>query len=76
MDVRLTVVNDGFLEYEITDERGKVYGVHDELDDNGIVIDTHVIDAAAYCEVEDSELFKKLVTLRTVYKNSTEKTYL
>ena len=67
MDIKLVNYIEDGVEYEITDINGTVYGIHDILDKRGMIIDTIVIDMETLDEVEDSELFKKLVTLRSSY---------
>lgn len=52
-------------EYEITDTFGNAYGIHDALDEKGMIVDTLVIHMETLDEVEDSDLFKALVTLRS-----------
>ena len=64
MHIELTGQNEESIEYEITDKFGNVYGIHDVLNEKGKIIDTLVVDMETFDEVEDSELFKALVTLR------------
>lgn len=67
MDIKLVNHIEDGVEYEITDMNGNVYGIHDIIDKRGMIIDTIVVDMETLDEVEDSELFKKLVTLRSNY---------
>ncbi len=64
MNIELTEQNEESIEYEITDTFGNVYGIHDVLNSKGKIIDTLVVNMETLDEVEDSELFKQLVTLR------------
>lgn len=64
MNIELTEQNEESIEYEITDTFGNVYGIHDVLNSKGRIIDTLVVNMETLDEVEDSELFKQLVTLR------------
>lgn len=66
MTVIFTCIEDGMLQYECTDADGKVYGIADKII-GGEIEDTIVIDMETYEEVEDSELFKRIVTARVVY---------
>lgn len=54
------------IQFECTDTDGKVYGVADTII-GGEIEDTIVIDMDTYDEVEDSELFKRIVTARTIF---------
>jgi hypothetical protein len=64
MHIELTGQNEESIEYEITDAFGNTYGIHDVLNEEGMIIDTLVVSMETLDEVEDSELFKQLVTLR------------
>ena len=64
MHIKLTEQDEESVEYEITDILGNTYGIHDVLDEKGMIIDTLVVNMETLDEVEDSELFKQLVTLR------------
>lgn len=64
MHIELTEQDEESVEYEITDILGNTYGIHDVLDEKGMIIDTLVVNMETLDEVEDSELFKQLVTLR------------
>lgn len=64
MHIEMTGYNEEFLEYEITDAFGNTYGIHDNLNEKGMIVDTLVVNMETLDEVEDSELFKELVTLR------------
>lgn len=64
MHIELTGHNEESIEYEITDAFGNTYGIHDTLNEKGMIIDTLVVNMETLDEVEDSELFKQLVTLR------------
>jgi hypothetical protein len=66
MTVKFTRIEDGMLQYECTDADGKVYGVADTII-GGEIEDTLVIDMDTLDEVEDSELFKRIVTARTIF---------
>jgi len=61
---------DGMIQYECMD-RWRKYGVADTIHE-GMIIDTLVIDMETYDEVEDSELFKRIVTARSVLMNSSD----
>ena len=50
--------------YVIVDDVGKSYYILDTLEDRQIV-DTLVVHADSYDEVEDSELFKRLLRMRS-----------
>lgn len=64
MHIEITGHNEESIEYEITDILGNAYGIHDVLNEKGMIIDTLVVNMETLDEVEDSELFKQLVTLR------------
>ena len=64
MNIELTGYNEESIEYEITDAFGNIYGIHDVLNEKGRIVDTLVVNMETLDEVEDSELFKQLVTLR------------
>lgn len=64
MNIELTGYNEESIEYEITDAFGNIYGIHDVLNEKGRIVDTLVVNMETLDEVEDSELFKTLVTLR------------
>ena len=66
MEVEYTLTEDGMIQFECTDADGKVYGVADTIV-NGMIDDTLVIDMETLDEIEDSELFKRIVTARAVY---------
>ena len=66
MEVEYKCVEDGMIQFECTDTDGKVYGVADTIF-GGEIEDTIVIDMNTYDEVEDSELFKRIVTARTIF---------
>ena len=66
MKVTYTRTEDGMVQYECIDKDGRMYGVADSIQE-GMVMDTLVIDMETYDEVEDSELFKRIVTARTLY---------
>ena len=66
MTVKFTRIEDGMLQYECTADNGRVYGVADTIV-GGEIEDTIVIDMESYDEVENSELFKKIVTARTIF---------
>ena len=69
MLVQFSRVEDNMIQYEYTGRNGKKYGVADTIHE-GMIIDTLVIDMQTYDEVEDSELFKRIVTARSVLMNS------
>jgi len=71
MIVKFDRYEDGMIQYECTDQDGKVYGVADTVYE-GMIMDTLVIDMQTYDEVEDSELFKRIVTARSVLMNSSD----
>ena len=66
MEVRFDTIEDGMVQYRLTDSDGKEYGVADTIQE-GMIVDTLVIDMETYDEVEDSELFKKIITARALY---------
>jgi hypothetical protein len=66
MKVTYTRTEDGMVQYECIDKDGRMYGVADSIQE-GMIIDTLVIDMETYDEVEDSELFKRIVTARSLY---------
>jgi len=66
MKVEYKQTEDGMIQFECTDVDGSVYGIADSIE-NGIIVDTLVINMETYDEVEDSELFKCIVTARTIY---------
>lgn len=67
MNIELTVYNEESVEYELTTIDGKTYGIHDYLDNKQRIKDTLVVDMDTLDEVEDSELFKQIVTARAEY---------
>ena len=66
MEVQYTGTEDGMVQYKCIDTDGKVYGVADTIQE-GMIMETLVIDMETYDEVEDSELFKRIVTARALY---------
>jgi N-acetylglutamate synthase-like GNAT family acetyltransferase len=66
ISVKFSRVEDGMVQYECIDKDGKVYGVADTIQE-GMIMETLVIDMDTYDEVEDSELFKRIVTARALY---------
>jgi len=66
MKVEYKQTEDGMIQFECTDIDGNVYGIADSIE-NGIIEDTLVIDMETFDEVEDSELFKRIVTARTIF---------
>ena len=66
MEVEYKCVEDGMIQYECTDTDGRVYGVADTIV-GGEIEDTIVIDMESYDEIENSELFKEIVTARTIF---------
>ena len=71
MIVEYKQIEDGMVQYECTDTDGRVYGVADTVQE-GMIIDTYVFDLQTYDEVEDSELFKRIVTARSVLMHSSD----
>lgn len=67
MNIEVVGYNEESIEYEITDVYGNVYGIYDTIDAEGMIVDTIVANMETLDEVEDSELFKALVTLRRNY---------
>jgi len=53
-----------YHKYVAVDTDGKSYYILDTLEDR-LIIDTLVVHAESYDEVEDSELFKRLLTMRS-----------
>ena len=66
MHIEYTRVEDNIIQYKCTDDDDRVYGVGDTIV-RGKIADTIVIDMETYDEIEDSELFKRIVTARSVY---------
>ena len=66
MHIEYTRVEDNIIQYKYTDDDDRVYGVGDTIV-RGKIADTVVIDMETYDEIEDSELFKRIVTARSVY---------
>lgn len=66
MQIEYTRVEDNIIQYECTDDDDRVYGVGDTIV-RGKIADTIVIDMETYDEIEDSELFKRIVTARSAY---------
>lgn len=66
MKVEYTQTEDGMIQFECTDFDGAVYGIADTIVD-GLIHDTLIVNMETYDEVEDSELFKRIVTARTIY---------
>jgi hypothetical protein len=66
MEVEYKCVEDGMIQYECTDIDGRVYGVADTII-GGEIEDTLVIDMKTLDEVVNSELFKRIVTARTIF---------
>jgi hypothetical protein len=66
MQIEYTQVEDNIIQYKCTDDDDRVYGVGDTIV-RGKIVDTIVIDMETYDEIEDSELFKRIVTARSVY---------
>ena len=71
MIVEYKQIEDGMVQYECTDTDGRVYGVADTVQE-GMIIDTYVFDLQTYDEVEDSELFKRIVTARAALMHSSD----
>jgi formyltetrahydrofolate hydrolase len=68
MNVEFTRIEDNMIQFECTDFDGTVYGVADTLE-KGKVIDTFIVHMGTYDEVQDSEVFKRIVTARAAYVN-------
>lgn len=68
MNVEFTRIEDNMIQFECTDFDKTVYGIADTLED-GAVVDTLVVHLESYDEIEDSELFKRIVTARAAYIN-------
>ena len=66
MEVEYKCTEDGMIQFHCTDSDGTVYGVADTIVD-GMIVDTLVINMETCDEVEDSELFKRIVTARAVF---------
>lgn len=66
MKITFDRVEDGMMQYLCTDADDRVYGIGDTIQ-NGEIVDTLVIDMETYDEVEDSELFKRIITARAIY---------
>jgi hypothetical protein len=64
--IKFTRIEDDMLQYEYTDTNGRVYGIADTII-GGEIEDTIVIDMETYEEIENSELFKRIVTARTIF---------
>lgn len=63
-NVKIDAWDKSHIAYLITDFDGSEYGVCDELDMNGDVEDTFVMDYATCEEIKDSELWKKIIIAR------------
>lgn len=68
MNVEFTRIEDNMIQFECIDFDKTVYGIADTLED-GAVVDTLVVHMETYDEIEDSELFKRIVTARAAYVN-------
>lgn len=68
-EVKLEVWDEEHIGYLITDFDGHVYGVIDNLDEKGDVYDTTVVDYETLDEIEDPELWKRIINARA--KNAT-----
>ena len=68
MNVEFERVEDCMIQFKCTDYDDTVYGVADSIQ-NGMIVDTLVLNMETYDEVEDSELFKRIVTARAIYVN-------
>jgi hypothetical protein len=66
MEVEYKCIEYDMIQFECTDTDGKVYGVADTII-GGEIEDTMVIDMDTLDEVEDSELFKRIVTARLIF---------
>jgi hypothetical protein len=66
MQVIRTHIEDSTVQYECRDDDGRIYGVVDSIQE-GTVIDTLVVDMETLDEVEDSDLFKRIVMARSYY---------
>jgi len=66
MEVEYKQTEDGMIQFECTDDDGSVYGIADTIE-NGMIVDTLVINMETCDEVEDSELFKRIVTARAIF---------
>jgi hypothetical protein len=66
MEVEYKQTEDGMIQFECTDADGTVYGIADSIE-NGIIVDTLVVNMETYDEIEDSELFKRIVTARSIF---------
>jgi hypothetical protein len=68
MNVEFTRIEDNTIQFDCADFDGTLYGVADTLE-NGAVIDTLVVHMETYDEIQDSELFKRIVCARAQYVN-------
>lgn len=68
MNVEFSRMEDNTIQFECTDYDGLVYGVADILE-NGAVIDTLVVNMETYDEIQDSELFKRIIVAKAKYVN-------
>ena len=66
MEVIQTLIEDGTVQYECRDDDGKMYGVADTIQE-GMVVDTLVLDMETLDEIEDSDLFKRILMARAHY---------
>ena len=65
MNVTVTELNEEFINFECIDYDGTVYGIHDTVDDRGMIQDTLVVKMDTLDEVEDSETFKRIINARS-----------
>ena len=68
MNVEFSRMEDNTIQFECTDYDGAVYGVADILE-NGAIIDTLVVHMETYDEIQDSELFKRIIVAKAKYVN-------
>lgn len=63
-DVKVDAWDKSHIAYLVTDFNDRQYGVCDELDKNGDVEDTFVMDYVTCDEIKDSELWKRIIVAR------------
>ena len=70
MEVKYICTEDDMVQFDCIDGE-KVYCVGDKVRE-GVIIDTIVIDKDTFEEIEDSELFKRIVSARYNYVSNNQ----
>lgn len=63
-EVEVEVWEEDYIGYVLTDYDGRKYGVIDHLNEKGLIEETQVIDYETSDEIEDSELWKRIINAR------------